>query len=136
MNVQCQSASDLLGLQKGGLPTLELRAKTATFRLEFLIYIYTCNIKINIKQHLETKRLLNKLVTILEFHESTDNQETDAYLFFNAYGALLCALIERKTERELDRARTSVVSSQQHDKQHQVCEERTCLVHVQIWASA
>ena len=44
---------------------------------------------------------------------------------FNAYGALLCALTERKTERELARARTSVVSSQQHDKQQQVREERT-----------
>ena len=44
----------------------------------FDIYIYTCNIKINITQHLETKRLLNKLVTILEFHESTDNQETES----------------------------------------------------------
>ena len=55
---------------------------------------------------------------------------------FNAYGALLCALIERKTERELARERISVVSSQQHDKQQQVRDERTCLVHVQVWASA
>ena len=53
---------------------------------------------------------------------------------FNAYGALLCALTERKIERELARARISVVSSQQHDKQQQVREERTCLVHVQVWA--
>ena len=52
---------------------------------------------------------------------------------FNAYGALLCALTERKTERELARARISVVSSQQHDKQQQVREERTCLVDVQVW---
>ena len=56
---------------------------------------------------------------------------------FNAYGALLCALTERKTERELARPRIiSVVSSQQHDKQQRVREERTCLVHVQVWASA
>ena len=48
---------------------------------------------------------------------------------FNAYGALLCAVTERKTERELARARISVVSSQQHDKQQQGREERTCLVH-------
>ena len=47
---------------------------------------------------------------------------------FNAYGALLCALTERKTERELAQARISVVSLQQHDKQQQVREERTCLV--------
>ena len=51
-------------------------------------------------------------------------------------GTLLCALTERKTERELARARISVVSSQQHDKQQQVHEERTCLVHIQVWASA
>ena len=37
-------------------------------------------------------------------------------LIFNAYGALLCALTERKTERELARARISVVSSQQLEK--------------------
>ena len=55
---------------------------------------------------------------------------------FNAYGALLCALTETKTEKELARARISVVSSQQHDKQQQVREERICLVHVQVWASA
>ena len=55
------------------------------------------------------------------------------------YSYLQCvwrlALTERKTERELARARISVVSSQQHGKQQQVCEERTCLVHVQVWAS-
>ena len=45
------------------------------------------------------------------------------------------ALTERKTERELAQARISVVSSQQPDKQQQVREERTCLVHVQLWAS-
>ena len=53
---------------------------------------------------------------------------------YNAHGALLCALTERKSERELARARISVVSSQQRDKQQQVREERTCLVHVQVWA--
>ena len=45
---------------------------------DIYIFIYTCNIKINTTQHLETKRLLNKIVTILEFHESTDNQETES----------------------------------------------------------
>ena len=38
---------------------------------------------------------------------------------------------KKKTERKLARARISIVSSQQHDKQQQVREECTCLVHVQ-----